>query len=289
MVFLGLGTVGDYVATRIEQVLSVVPAGAAQFYVVTPGDHPSAAWAELLPDKAAPNHFSEPASVFLDRLLRQLWLRLVTLAQQRAKALMATTWRTGNLEPNLTALVAIFDPIDAWSVFVWLRKGCSTVAAGTPTALGPAGPTVLLGLAAAVSDPDVAVTKRLSGLVVETASHYIEVAFAPGVDSARIVDIETARVDELAERGAYPRPEKPVLHLCLDHDGPLPSRGGPDDLINEDEPNLASPGMSHEWVSLRSVLDSGEVLDLPPSAFIEHPIMDGVGGSRNRGLHRAEP
>jgi hypothetical protein len=260
VIFLGLGTVGDYVATRIERVLSVVPTGSAQFYVVTPDAKPSAAWAALLPDKAEPNHFAETAAHFLDCLLRQLWFRMVSLAQQRAKILMATTWKSGDLDANLTALNGAFAVTDALSAFIWIRRGSVDVAPGTPVVLGPAGATILLCLSAVIHDASVRAAERHTGIVLETDDFYIEVAIAPGVDSARVVSLETSRVDELAKHGAYEIYQKPVLHVCLDHDGPLPSRQTPGNLVDGDETNLITVGVTHLWVSARSLLDSGEVM-----------------------------
>lgn len=257
VVFLGLGTVGDYVATRIKQVLSVVPTGAANYLIVTPRA-PSDAWKALLPDQADERHEASCASPFLDSLLRALWNRLTTMVAQRAAAMIqAKSWSDDSIEDGINRVRAAFAQTDALSALMWMRRGCGGVLTGVPAVAALPGETMLLGLAAVTDSRDISVRGARDGFVVEIAGRYVELAYWPGRPSSYVVDEESARIQRRMVDGHYPDPDKPVLHLCLDQDGPLPRPGATGDLVGDDSGDLVDPSASHEWLSIRGVLDAG--------------------------------
>ena len=239
VMFLGLGTVGDYVATRIKYVLSVVPAGAANYLVVTPRD-PSPAWAELLPDGAVNNHEPESASVFLDNLLRALWNRLFTLGAQRATAMVeAGNWLDHEIVRAFERIYEVFGDADALSVLAWIRRGCGGVMAGTPAVTGSDGETLLLGLAAALDSRRLQINGAMRGFTVELEGRYVELLLArpnsrpcrrPGECSNRHASCRW-RLPPRRQTGTPPMSWSGWSSACGRRDGP-PCRRGADGLLD---------------------------------------------------------
>jgi hypothetical protein len=258
VIFLGLGTVAGYVETRIKHVFEVVPAASLTYVVVTPGE-PSESWQSLLPDGAAQSHEDATASVFVDHLLRAIWNRITTMVAQRASDMVdAHAWENDEIRKGIEKVREAFKETDALSALVWMRHGCGGVMVGTPAVLGDAGEALLLGLAAATDSRSLEVLGRDDAFTVEVEGRYIELAYWPGRPSGYVVTAEEARVDRRARDGHYRDLGKPVLHLCLDPDGPLPATQAVGHLIDEEaKGDLIDPGMEHQWLSVRRILEGG--------------------------------
>jgi len=263
VIFLGLGTVGQYVQTRLRHVLSSVPPSSANYLLVSPGN-PSAAFASLLADGANHNHHDAYASRFLDDLLRALWSRVLSAVTGRAETMVrSATWANDGILRGVENLKTALRASDALSVLVWMRRACGGVLPGRPAAMHVDGETLLLGLAATANSRSLSVRGSLGAFTMELEGRYVELALWPGKSAHMLVDQEVARIDGRAAEGHYDDAEKPVLHLCLGQDGPLPSRGVPGDLVDEGpEDSLLEPRMNHEWLSVRGILDGGRTPSL---------------------------
>jgi hypothetical protein len=167
-------------------------------------------------------------------------------------------WENDEIQKGLANVRATFEDTDALSALLWMRRGCSGAMTGTPAVLADAGQSLLLALAATTDSRSLRVLGTGNGFTVELTDRYIEFAYWPARPSGYVVAEEEARIDRRATEGHYQDASRPVLHLCLDPDGPLPSPAVAGNLIEvEEEGDLIDPSMAHEWLSVRGVLEGG--------------------------------
>ncbi len=275
VMFLGLGTVAGYVETRIKHILDVVPAASVTYVVATPGE-PSKAWQGLLPDAAEQSHENATATVFIDHLLRALWNRVMTLVAQRATNMVGGgSWENDEIKKGIERIREAFREADALSAFTWMRRGCGGVLAGRPAVLAGAGEDFLLALAGVTDSRSLEVVGEDDAFTVELDGRYVELAFWPARPSGYVVAEEESRADRRARDGHYRDTSKPVLHLCLNPDGPLPSAQTAGDLIGEgSEGDLVDPAWSISGCPSARFSKAEGRLHLSDLFSSEHPLLE---------------
>jgi hypothetical protein len=181
------------------------------------------------------------------------------MAAQRASDMVeADAWENDDIRSGIEKIREAFKETDALSALLWMRRGCGGVMIGASAILGNAGEALLLALAAVTDSRSLEVLGRDGAFTVELEDRYVELAYWPARPSGYVVSVEEARVDQRARDGHYRDPGKPVLHLCLDPDGPLPASQAARGLIDEaTEGDLVDPSMEHRWLSVRSILEGG--------------------------------
>lgn len=257
VVFLGLGTVGGYVRTRVQQVLDVL-GDARRVRVATPGS-PSRDWIEILGDEqAAESHIACEADEFLDRLLRALCQSIVANTRQAAAGLVSDgSWQDDCLVGGLELAADAIDNVGALSFLNWVRRGSGGVEPPRRLLTGDLVRDLLLAMSAHSAGKTVQAHDFGDDLAVEISDGFLEPAIWPERSAADVVRIEEARIDEKVRR-AHIDPEKPVHHLVVGHRGRLPSADLEGDLVAESPvDDLIAPHAQHVWVSVSEALQRG--------------------------------
>lgn len=264
MVFIGLGTVGDYVASGVERMLVGARDAPVTIFVVVP--NLSAEWADALGDSAAQAHVPDRAERFLDELLRaavRLALSNARDAAERAAASghgASVALRTGS-----DRLVNALHAHAASPVWRWWRDGASGASTGCPFIFDGRGEDALAVVCALVGDATVAVSGDDDALVVELDGHYLEIGCWPGLQARQLVERQADRIRRRRRRGVYRDLTKRIVSVCAGHRGPLPlanvsldiadPHGSPCDILD------GSEHISAQWVAAESYIQ-GQVVEL---------------------------
>jgi hypothetical protein len=264
VVFLGLGTVGDYVASGVERMLAGARNSPVTMFVVVPDL--SAGWTNALGDRAHEAHVSECAEPFLDELLRaavRLALGNARLAAEGAAAgghaaAMALTTGANQLIEALHAHAAS-------PVWRWWRDGACGASTGHRFIFDDRGADALAVVFALVGDAAVTVSGDDDALVVELDGHYLEISCWPGLQARQLVERQADRIRRRRRRGVYRDLTKRIVSVCAGHRGPLPlasvsldisdPQGSPSDIVD------GSEHISAQWVAAESFIQ-GQVVEL---------------------------
>ena len=220
--FIGLGTVGKYVADGVERMLEASKDRAAPIVVVSTSL--SEDWKAALGEKADDAHVAQGAEPFLDDLLRATVLLALTRAVERAKR-----WAHSG-HPAAQRLLDGADRLDealtqhaAVPVWRWWRDGAAGQLIGRPFILEQLGETAVATVCALVGDEDCEVSGREDALVVELPDRYVEICSWPGESARSVVTRQAARIRKRRGRNVYKDLTKKVVSVAVGHDGALPT------------------------------------------------------------------
>jgi hypothetical protein len=206
VVFLGLGTVGSYVAEPVKEIVQLWTDGAATIRVVDP-QGASEAWAKALDDNAELVELNFYADDFMDDFVRAVTRDALSRVEEEARTLHDAE-QQGWSETTLKGIVAlrqafVDSPGDA--VLRWWRDGVISSMDGREFIFEPAGQVCLLCVAqlAATGDATPAVSGTDGALTVSSAGRYFEIACAPGMLRRDAERSARARVERRRRNGFY--------------------------------------------------------------------------------------
>ncbi|MGP0048235.1 MAG: hypothetical protein ACLPZR_05210 [Solirubrobacteraceae bacterium] len=264
MVFLGLGTVGDYVATGVERMLARTRDAPLTVLVVAP--HLSAGWRDALGERAEEAHVPERAEPFLDHLLRAaVRLALANARDAAERAAAGGHAASVRLRTGANRLVEALHEHPAAPVWRWWRDGACGTSTGHPFIFDGRGEDALTVVFALVGDTAVTVSGDDDALVVELDGHYLEIGCWPGLQARQLVERQADRIRRRRRRGVYRNPTKRIVSVCTGHRGPLPSAGVSLDIADpQGSPCDIMDGSEHisaQWVAAESYIQ-GQVVEL---------------------------
>lgn len=259
VVFVGLGTVGGYVQTRVAQVMEVVGRDASLWLADL---HPSRTWQKLF-ERAGPDHIIETDSnSFFDDLLRACVCHGFT--QLLAEAAACQSWN-----PSLTSSVeqlrqALLEH-DALEFICWLRTGARGISDGSPFLHSKECRQALLALAAVSSSAVIRTRGVRERFVIEAGKVVVELAVWPEEQADRVILRETARTRERHDRNCYDGIAPTVFHICVGHRGPLPRFDLPSDIGGGDvaQKDLVEAELQHRWIPADAVLQGTMSVEVP--------------------------
>lgn len=240
--FVGLGTVGAYVSSPVEEIAQQWADDGATIRVVDPFGL-SKAWRAALGDRAADVELVSSSDEFFDDLLRALVRKAFGDVRHIARDIDASdpkAWSKAAIEHYDRFLEAMSGaPTDA--VLRWWRDGADR----QPFIFDSAGQAALLCVArlAGSDEGELIVTGSDGKLVVRTGTRYFEIA------SRRMrpwTEAETAarhRVEKRRREGAYD-PGTPVTVAIAEATGDFPAADAPTNIAasNEDASDIAAAG-----------------------------------------------
>ena len=158
VVFLGIGSVADYVRKSLADVLATI--GDNNLLVADPAmehwdDADPPAWRGVLPDLQEAQRDVRGAEPFLDAVLRAYLME----PRNTVRNLVSGLDETSGPRRGVTRLLEVFEEKDAATVLRWLRAACHRVQQGEAIARAPATIQGLLALGCLVGDswsPEVA-------------------------------------------------------------------------------------------------------------------------------------
>lgn len=255
VVFIGLGTVGRYVADGVERVLA--EAGDRNVPIIVVSSSLSDDWKQALADKADDAHASKRAEPFLDDLLRAAVRLALTRALARARRIADDGHPAGDRLVN--GAERLYDALlqhPAVAVWRWWRDGAHGQSIGQPFILAHPGETALATICALVGTEELTVAGRDDALIVELPDRYLEICSWPGESGKSVVTRQADRIRRRRRRNVYRDTEKRIVSVAVGHDGPLPTAptiidisdpGGPmDDVVDGSERVVL------EWVPAES-------------------------------------
>jgi hypothetical protein len=218
LVFVGLATVGDYVRTRIEQLLEVAR-DVIDVQVVVPDETLPEAWGELLGEGAEKNHIRATAVQFLDELLRAVWCHAlgkvrIELGKLCGDKPPASVEKFETQFDQLVSALEHAEHVDALRLLRWWTDGVDPTRKTQILTSSDARMQLLAVASLVQAPPDVHAAD--DGVVVFLDDCYVEVACADGGSGSDLLRRQDARIAKRASRGAYPRRDRPVLVL---HEG----------------------------------------------------------------------
>ena len=261
LVFVGLGTVGGYVRTRVAQVLTAIGDDAA-VWLADP--YPSRAWEELL-ERASDHILEIDANNFFDDLVRACVRHALVQLQAASRDIDATGWNPP-LAPATVRLVDALSKHHALEVIGWLRAGAGGVSDGSPFLHSRDACDALLTAAAVTGNAPFQARGDHEHLVLMAGDAAIELAVWPGERADVMVARETARVVERHERHCYDDLAPTIFHICAGHRGILPLPDLPGDIGgggDEFDGDLLESEPRHRWVPARSVLEGMLHIEVP--------------------------
>lgn len=224
VVFVGLGTVGTYVADGVERILEASTERSAPIVVVS--TTLSEAWQTALGDKADNSHADQRAEPFLDDLLRAAMRLALTRGVERAQQWASNGHVAGpQLKAGADLLCEAFMPQPAVPVWRWWRDGALGTSIGEPFILGAAGAIAFATACAVISDRTPEVSGRADTLVVELPDCYLEICSWPGETASSVVTRQAERVRSRRRRSVYRDVNKKIVSISVGHDGLLPVDG----------------------------------------------------------------
>jgi hypothetical protein len=152
VVFLGIGSVADYVRNGLDFLLTTV--GDDNLLVADPAmahwdDSEPPAWRNLLPELDPGQRDDRPAEEFLDALLRAYLME----PRKKARQMVAGLDEHNTQRRGLTSLLDALDAKDAVTVLRWLRAACHRAHHhGEAIAMAPVTVEGLLALGCLIGD-----------------------------------------------------------------------------------------------------------------------------------------
>ncbi len=264
MVFVGLGTVGDYVASGVERMLAGARNAPLSVFVV--GPNLSVGWAEVLGDRAAEAHVAARAEPFLDELLRAVMRLALGNARDAAERTAAGGHgASAALRTGANRLTQALQAHPAAPVWRWWRDGACGAIAGRSFIFDARGEDALAVVFALVGDAPVTISGDGDALVVELEGHYLEIGCWPGLLAGQLVERQADRIRRRRRRGVYGNLSKRIVSVCAGHRGPLPladvslditdPQGSPSDILD------GSEHISAQWVAAESYIQ-GQIVAL---------------------------
>jgi hypothetical protein len=250
VVFVGLGTVGDYVATRVKHVIQVA---GPQVTIRVVGTSLSLAWKAILQNASRQQFITATADSFLDDMLRALVRMALAQVSVQATVLQAAGAPShSEIGRGAEQLVAVLDQGDALSVTRWLRDGAQGVAPGTPVVSSNEARTALATLAGVIGGRNASVRGSDSAMVVELDAYYVEVTVSPGQVASLLIRAQMMRIAERRAAGLYLDLAKPIVNICVGHMGTLPTAEVVQDIVSTHPVAdlIAGPSdATHLWLS----------------------------------------
>jgi hypothetical protein len=235
VVFVGLGTIGVYVAEPFAELVATWTLQAATVTIVDP--KLSEAWCEALgQDEARKVHVARSADAFLDELLRAVLLDALDSVELVARDLaQREKWAEKMLE-GFSALRIGLDSIPAYGTLRWWRDGVVETQAGTPFITELAGQKSLMTVAqlAGLDGGEIEVAGVRGRQTVATAQRYFEIVCRPRDHVSRVQTVARDRVETRRTEGAYAT-NKPVTVVVADAMGEFPSDAAPADIAGGGE------------------------------------------------------
>lgn len=264
VVFVGVGTVGDYVATGVERVLAGSRNAPVTLVVVSPTL--SEEWGNALGDRASKAHVAEKAEPFLDELLRAVVLVALADVQATAEEVAEGGHPASDaLRAGAKRLATAWEDHSAVAVWRWWRDGAGGESMGRPFILAGDGEAALTAVCALVGDRDPRVSGNDDGLVVELDNHYLEVCCWPRQEAATVVQRQADRIRRRRRRGVYRDGAKRVVTVSVGHRGVLPRSDASLDLLNPEGSSAdifdGSERLVVQWVAAEALLQ-GHVVEL---------------------------
>lgn len=227
-VFIGLGTVGEYVRDPIVDLLKQW-AGFGQAVRVVAPELP-ASWLTILGELADGSAIESYSNDFLDDLLREIVADCLTRVALRAHNLAGReTWALP-IVVGVSRLQSLFNAVGAEPVLGWWRGGVIDTKSGRPFVTAPEGEDALLAVSYLVGCSDSArVEGRGSRLVLATPEAHLEIISRPG---AVYADVEAIAIENARTRwqsGTYPDGRETVF-VVVGAMGRFPSAAGVADI-----------------------------------------------------------
>lgn len=223
LVFLGLGTVSDYVGTRIKQLFKEPTKADLDIHVVIPDEELPDSWKDTLGVNAETRHIRATAAEFLDEFLRAVWHHAITSVHiERGK--VAEDMKPDdamNLKLQLDRLIDELQRVDAMCLLQWWTNGVDLKR--KPGMLQSSEARIQLLAVASLAQATVEVRQHEEGAAVCLEHCYMELALADGGRGTDLERRQRSRITRRAARGAYAKRDRPILVL---HDGtgtPVPS------------------------------------------------------------------
>jgi hypothetical protein len=261
VVFIGLGTVGQYVADGVERVLA--EAGERDMPIIVVSSTLSEDWKLALGDKADDAHAGQRAEPFLDDLLRAIVLLALARSVERAKRMAADGHpASARLAAGADRLYDALVEHPAVPVWRWWRDGARGQSTGRPFILDGAGEIALATVCAMVGEDEFGVGGREDAFVVELADRYVEICSWPNISGGNVVTRQADRIRKRRRRNVYRDTSKKVVSVAVGHDGPLPK--GPTTI------DITDPGGSSD-----DIVDGSERVTLewiPAEAFAQGTV-----------------
>jgi hypothetical protein len=262
--FVGLGTVGDYVATGVERVLDASRDAPVTLVVVNPTL--SEDWENALGDRAAEAHLAEQAELFLDELLRAAVLLALTNVRGAAVEMAEAGHPASDaLRAGAEQLVTALEEHDAVAVWRWWRDGACGESMGRPFILAQNGEAALTAVCALVGERTLTTSGDEDALVVELDGRYLEICCWPRQEAATVVQRQAGRIRHRRRRGVYRDRAKRVVTVSVGHRGVLPRPDASLDILNpEGSPTDIVDGSERivvQWVAGEALLQ-GNVVEL---------------------------
>lgn len=221
VVFLGLGTVGGYVADGVDRMLIASQGAPLSVLVVDPWL--SQEWSDALGDHAQQAHVQQTANRFLDDLLRAVLRQGMTEAVERAKRWAQDEHPCAEeLSDGSDELFAGLEQRAAVPVWRWWRDGAAGQSQGRSFILDNAGVIALATACALVADGPLSISGDEDALAVETPKCYVEICSWPGVSASTVLVRQADRIRRRRRRGVYRDLAKRVVSISVGHDGLLP-------------------------------------------------------------------
>jgi hypothetical protein len=228
VVFVGLGTIGLYVAEPIGELLSLWSSEGSTVFVVDP--ELSDAWRDVL-ENPPTSHVAMGAEEFVDDLLRSV---VADALQEAARAMRPLTehepWG-GTMQTGIEKILRAFETVTGDAVLRWWRDGVIDTTAGHPFITELPGQKALMtvGLLVGLEGDDVDARGVRGRLTVGTGSRYLEIASRPGAHVSEVEEVVRARIRRRLEEGTYPE-SRTVTVVVAEAIGQFPARDAPIDI-----------------------------------------------------------
>jgi len=237
VVFLGLGTVGLYVAEPIEVITALWAADTTTVHVVDPVL--SAQWSSTLNDRADQAYYAATADEFLDHLIRAVVEEALSRAEQSARVLAEHEPWAGAMVIGVRSIIESSKTMTADAVLRWWRDGVADTEAGRTFVVELRGQQALMtvGLIVGQRGESVVCAGARGRMTLSTNGWYYEIACRPGAHFSDVERITRARIERRGEEGVYPD-LRPVTVVVVESVGELPAWDAPSDIAgSHEDPN----------------------------------------------------
>jgi hypothetical protein len=204
VVFVGLGTLGNYVGEPVEELVRLWIDDTTTVRVVDPLGL-SKPWREVLGERTEEVEFAMGADEFLDDLLRAVVREALSRVGEFARRLHFDEGRdwSGATVSGHGALAAAFAESAADAVLRWWRGGVTSGMDGRPFVFDRAGQVALMCVCQLVAADGVVASGGEGDLTLRTDHGYFEIACHPQEHWRKVEKVARARVDRRRRTGRY--------------------------------------------------------------------------------------
>lgn len=235
VVFVGLGTVGNYVADPLRRISEDWLDSGVTVVVVDPGDL-SQDWIEVLGENAESIHLQMSGSDFLDQLLRAT----VAYSIESAEAVIGQheaediEW-CKPFRAGFDAFKAAIECHPPSHFVTWIRDGMASSQTGKGFLATSGGIDILLALSTSIKDPSNLKIHRFGQqLVVSSEGEAYEVAVRPGSTVQETMRAAKARAQDKHLGGAYSPDVDSIKIVAHGFSGQIPPRGMLFDIASQE-------------------------------------------------------